>query len=237
MSELQAQPPHIEVICGTPRRLKGEYSFDSFQKLCKWMYREFPRPRALAGHVLETLAKDCHFPRTITWYCDLEAESSRLNYPQYEELAEEAITIGCVNNQDVLRLASSRGPTLDGRVRPDCVAPSERILCPRAQNTTTRDIHGDHYGFFDLTSFATPHVTGIYALLKQAFAKARPAQIKELQSQIPRIENRKLEHGGMWPHSCPQNASSELPCQFPPYMLSSKFPRLFDRFRYLHAAE
>ncbi|MCJ7506360.1 S8 family serine peptidase [Candidatus Bathyarchaeota archaeon] len=93
--------------------------------------------------------------------------------------AEEAITVGCVNNQDVLRLASSRGPTLDGRVKPDCVAPGERILCARARNTTTCDIHSDLYGFFDLTSFATPHVTGIWVQLKQAFAGATPRQIKE----------------------------------------------------------
>jgi len=92
--------------------------------------------------------------------------------------AEEAITVGCVNSRDVLRLASSRGPTLDGRVKPDCVAPGERVLAPRAKHTTSCDIHSDHYGFFDLTSFATPHVTGIYALLKQAFPKASPALIK-----------------------------------------------------------
>jgi len=92
--------------------------------------------------------------------------------------AEEAITVGCVNNRDVLRLASSRGPTLDGRVKPDCVAPGERVLAARAQGTHSCDIHGDHYGFFDLTSFATPHVTSIYALLKQTFPKASPAQIK-----------------------------------------------------------
>jgi len=92
--------------------------------------------------------------------------------------AEEAITVGCVNNRDVLRLASSRGPTLDGRVKPDCVAPGDRVLAARAQGTHSCDIHGDHYGFFDLTSFATPHVTGIYALLKQAFPQASPAQIK-----------------------------------------------------------
>jgi subtilisin family serine protease len=92
--------------------------------------------------------------------------------------AEEAITVGCVNNQDVLRLASSRGPTLDGRVKPDCVAPGERILCARARNTTTCDIHSDLYGFFDLSSFATPHTTGIWALLKHAFLKASPHEIK-----------------------------------------------------------
>jgi subtilisin family serine protease len=93
--------------------------------------------------------------------------------------AEQGITVGCVNNQDVLRLASSRGPTLDGRVKPDAVAPGERILCPRAHNTSSCDIHSDLYGFFDLTSIATPHVAGIYALLKQAFPQAAPAKIKQ----------------------------------------------------------
>jgi subtilisin family serine protease len=101
--------------------------------------------------------------------------------------AEQAITVGCVNNRDVLRLASSRGPTLDGRIKPDCVAPGERVLCPRAKNTTACEIHSDHYGFFDLSSFATPHVAGIYALLKQAIPEATPYQIKQaiLQSCDP----------------------------------------------------
>jgi len=92
--------------------------------------------------------------------------------------AESAITVGCVNNRDVLRLASSRGPTLDGRVKPDCVAPGERILAPRARDTHGCDIYSDHYGFVDLTSVAAPHVTGIYALLKQAFPQASPTLIK-----------------------------------------------------------
>jgi subtilisin family serine protease len=94
-------------------------------------------------------------------------------------VAEQAITVGCVNNRDVLRLASSRGPTLDGRVKPDTVAPGERILCPRAHNTRSCDIHSDLYGFFDLTSIAAPHVTGIYALLRQAFPKATLQQVKQ----------------------------------------------------------
>ncbi|MCJ7456919.1 S8 family serine peptidase [Candidatus Bathyarchaeota archaeon] len=55
----------------------------------------------------------------------------------------------------------------------------ERILCPRARHTTTCDIDSDLYGFFDLTSFTTPHATGIYVLLKQAFLKATPRQIKQ----------------------------------------------------------
>jgi len=93
--------------------------------------------------------------------------------------AEKAITVGCVNNRDVLRLASSRGPTLDGRVKPDCVAPGERILAARAKGTHSCQIHNSRQGFFDLSSFATPHVTGIYVLLKQAYPDADPATIKQ----------------------------------------------------------
>ena len=118
--------------------------------------------------------------------------------------AEQAITVGCVNNQDVLRLASSRGPTLDGRVKPDCVAPGERILCARARNTTTCDIYSDLYGFFDLTSFATPHVTGIWVQLKQAFAGATPRQIKEAirgscdQAYMPFVSRITSLPSGFW---------------------------------------
>jgi subtilisin family serine protease len=51
---------------------------------------------------------------------------------------------------------SSRGPTGDGRLKPDLVALGERIRAP---------LPGDAWGDLDGTSMAAPHVSGAAAML------------------------------------------------------------------------
>jgi subtilisin family serine protease len=89
--------------------------------------------------------------------------------------AETAITVGKVNDHDAVTRDSARGPTLDGRLKPDCVAPGHRIITAIPANFSRGQ---SQYGYFDCTSFATPHVTGTLALLKQAFPSVSPAQLK-----------------------------------------------------------
>jgi subtilisin family serine protease len=90
-------------------------------------------------------------------------------------IAETAITVGKVDEHDRVARNSSRGPTRDGRMKPDCVAPGHSIIAavPRS--------YGSRYGVYSCTSFATPHVTGALALLKQAYP---PASTEELKRAI-----------------------------------------------------
>jgi len=90
-------------------------------------------------------------------------------------IAETAITVGKVDGRDRVARTSSRGPTRDGRQKPDCVAPGHSIIAavPRS--------YGSRYGVYSCTSFATPHVTGTLALLKQA---CPPASTEELKRAI-----------------------------------------------------
>jgi serine protease AprX len=68
---------------------------------------------------------------------------------------------------------SSRGPTGDGRLKPDLVAPGEKITAP---------LPGGLYGLKDGTSMAAPHVSGAAAMLMARHNElvGRPQRIKQI---------------------------------------------------------
>lgn len=73
--------------------------------------------------------------------------------------ARNAITVGAVDDGDVVAWFSSRGPTADGRAKPEIVAPGVSI-------TSTSNSNG--FVTYSGTSMATPHVSGAIALLLEA---------------------------------------------------------------------
>jgi len=79
-------------------------------------------------------------------------------------VAELGLTVGKTNDRDQVAWDSSRGPTLDGRLKPECVAPGARITA-----ASPLPLGRGLYATFDCTSYAVPHVTGALALLKQAY--------------------------------------------------------------------
>lgn len=82
--------------------------------------------------------------------------------------ARHVITIGASNHQDRIAGFSSRGPTLDGRVKPDMVLPGVDIVAARASGTSMGTVVDEHYTSASGTSMATPHAAGVCALLLQA---------------------------------------------------------------------
>ncbi|NPA91722.1 MAG: S8 family peptidase [Chloroflexi bacterium] len=93
--------------------------------------------------------------------------------------AREVITVGATTDNDQVALFSSRGPTADGRVKPDICFPGEGIVAARAQGTDMGTPVNTYYTAASGTSMATPHCTGAVALLLEAEPHLTPSDIKK----------------------------------------------------------
>jgi subtilisin family serine protease len=79
--------------------------------------------------------------------------------------ADAALAVASVTKQNRLSYFSSRGPRLDGAVKPEISAPGYAIASARARNTSMGYPLNDRYTLASGTSMATPHVTGAAAIL------------------------------------------------------------------------
>lgn len=86
--------------------------------------------------------------------------------------ADTVISVGAVDSFNVLASFSSPGPTADGRIKPDVSAMGRRVYLP---SFTTANAYTRLSG----TSFATPLVAGMAALVLQAHPTWDPFAVRE----------------------------------------------------------
>jgi subtilisin family serine protease len=106
--------------------------------------------------------------------------------------AEYAITVGSTHRESPhtfgVSYFSSKGPTSDGRRKPEVVAPGEKIISAasgqRSANATLPGLQGAHFDYIEDTgtSMAAPHVSGVLAAflsVKREFI-GQPENVKDL---------------------------------------------------------
>lgn len=118
--------------------------------------------------------------------------------------AERAITVGATHRSAPhtygVSYFSSKGPTGDGRRKPDLIAPGERITAATAAPAAA-PARKATYSDFSGTSFAAPHVSGVVA----AFLSVRPEFVSQpekvkqvlLDSATPLGRERDFEGAGV----------------------------------------
>ncbi len=86
---------------------------------------------------------------------------------------------------------SSRGPTLDGRMKPDVTAPGAAIASARSSLIKPKGSDaGPFHWNLQGTSMSAPHVAGLAALMLQKDASLTPQRIKELLRATAKLDTR-----------------------------------------------
>lgn len=85
--------------------------------------------------------------------------------------ADSAIAVGAIRPDSTLASFSARGPTADGRRKPDVVVQGKNVVAAWSQ---------DRYVRVSGTSFASPQVTGIVAQMLQVNPQLSPMQVRDI---------------------------------------------------------
>jgi serine protease AprX len=96
---------------------------------------------------------------------------------------DSVVAVGAVTSEGTLTSFSSVGPTADGRIKPDVVAMGANVYCATPSTSAS-------YSFVRGTSFSTPIVAGVAALILSAHPELTPMQIREaLRKTADRADN------------------------------------------------
>ncbi|MCX5262590.1 S8 family serine peptidase [Streptomyces sp. NBC_00199] len=92
--------------------------------------------------------------------------------------AAAALTVAAVDRDDKIASWSSRGPTADGRLKPDIAAPGVDIIAAKAAHGIEGNDEAPGYVSMSGTSMATPHTAGAAAIVAQEHPDWTGEQLK-----------------------------------------------------------
>lgn len=132
-------------------------------------------PAELDGNTaLITIAADLAAERGITVICAAGNEGDQAwRKVLVPADGDEVIAVGASDLEGNVTYFSSRGPTADGRIKPDVVAPGIDLV------VGTLDQGVSTYERLQGTSFSAPLVAGVVALLLEAHPEWGPREIRE----------------------------------------------------------
>jgi len=99
---------------------------------------------------------------------------------------DSIISVGAITFSGDPATFTSNGPTKDGRIKPDVVAPGVSIYV-----ATVKEISGDNasYEYSSGTSFSTPITAGIAALILSAHPELTPMQVRDALRNTASMSN------------------------------------------------
>lgn len=86
--------------------------------------------------------------------------------------ADSVISVGAIDSLGNLANFSSRGPTADGRIKPDVTAPGVAVF-------TVSTISPSGFARVNGTSFSAPLIAGVAALIKQSSPRLSPVEVTD----------------------------------------------------------
>ncbi len=128
--------------------------------------------------------------------------------------AKNALSVGALGNGNALTIASfsSRGPTRDGRIKPDIVAPGSSTVSAAGDTNNGNTVEAGLTSSKSGTSMASPTITGSAALARQYFTDGfypsgirTPEDAHQPSAQVLKAvllnSTRAIELSGAWPNN------------------------------------
>ncbi len=188
--ELSGDDATVQMVMFTPYKLKNLnesiFGNNRFQKAQK--------------------GNNINLPGTLESAVTVGALNGRQSFTNYRD----SVITSYGNKTEVGSIAvfSSCGPTLDGRIKPDVVAPGVNIIsagnsyCSNSfsDNMVTKTLFNDReypWVSYSGTSMATPCAAGIVALWLQADPTLTPQHVKD----IIKTSSKKLKNEEEWPNN------------------------------------